>query len=136
MSRHLTAAKKKYSTTEKEALAIVLALEHFRMYRYGQFFVATDHQPLKWLMTIKYPQQRVAPWIVRLSEYSFFIEYRPGKVNAHADALSRWPADKIVTKEDDDNEELEVNTIQLVNDANLEQGQHGHIKQIIEWITE
>ncbi|CAF0877483.1 unnamed protein product [Brachionus calyciflorus] len=37
------------------------------------------------------PQPRVARWIVRLSEYSFRIEYRPGKLNGNADSLSRWP---------------------------------------------
>lgn len=136
-SRHLASAERKYSTTEKEALAIVLAVEHFRMYLYGQeFVVVTDHQPLKWLMTIKEPQPRVARWIVRLSEYQFTIEYRPGSVNGNADALSRWPADRVWVKDEDENEEFEVNAIQLVNETNGDQELDEDICKIIEWMRE
>ena len=47
-SRHLNKAQQNYSTIEKEALAIVMAVKHFRVYLYGQkFVIATDHQALK-----------------------------------------------------------------------------------------
>ncbi|CAF1018168.1 unnamed protein product [Brachionus calyciflorus] len=63
-------------------------MEHFRVYLY--VLVCTDHQPLKWMMNVKDPKRRVARWIVRLSEYSFRIEFRPGKLNGNANSLSRW----------------------------------------------
>ena len=105
-SRHLSKAEQNYSTTEKEALAIVCSIEHFRVYLYGQeFLICTDHQPLKWMFNIKEPQPRIARWIMKLSEYQFQIEYKPGKVNGNADGLSRWPMGEAVSDEKLDNGE-------------------------------
>ena len=73
-------------------MAIVLAVKHFRVYLYGlKFVIATDHQALKWLTTMKEPQPRLARWIIELSEYNYHVEYKPGKHNGNADALSRIP---------------------------------------------
>ncbi|GFV04908.1 retrovirus-related Pol polyprotein from transposon 17.6 [Trichonephila clavipes] len=55
-SRLLTPAERNYSTTEREALAVVWALKKFRFYIEGtEITVASDHQPLKWLLNIKSP---------------------------------------------------------------------------------
>lgn len=51
----------------------------------------TDHQPLKWLLTLKSPTGRLARWGLQIQQYNFVIEYVPGKVNATADMLSRPP---------------------------------------------
>ncbi|GFY28509.1 retrovirus-related Pol polyprotein from transposon 297 [Trichonephila clavipes] len=60
-SRLLSSAEKNYSTTEREALAIVWALNKFRGYIEGaEITVASDHQPLKWLMTLTSPTGRLA----------------------------------------------------------------------------
>ncbi|GFU47986.1 retrovirus-related Pol polyprotein from transposon 297 [Trichonephila clavipes] len=60
-SRLLSFAEKKYSTTEREALAIVWALNKFRGYIEGaEITVASDHQPLKWLMNLTSPTGRFA----------------------------------------------------------------------------
>ena len=46
-SRALSDVKSRYSQTEREMLAIVLALEHFHLYLYGsEFTIMTDHWPL------------------------------------------------------------------------------------------
>ncbi|GFY24124.1 retrovirus-related Pol polyprotein from transposon 297 [Trichonephila clavipes] len=61
-SRLLSSAEKKnYSTTEREALAVVWALNKFRGYIEGaEITVASDHQPLKWLMNLTSPTGRLA----------------------------------------------------------------------------
>ncbi|GFW05610.1 transposon Tf2-6 polyprotein [Trichonephila clavipes] len=58
-SRLLSSAEKNYSTTEREALAVVWALNKFRGYIEGaEITVASDHQPLKWLMNLTSPTGR------------------------------------------------------------------------------
>ena len=59
-SRVLSKAEKRYSTIERELLAIVYALEIFRPYLFGQeFSLITDHEPLTYMKTIKYPSDRL-----------------------------------------------------------------------------
>lgn len=89
-SRLLTPAEQNYSTTEREALAVVWAVERFRGYIDGhQINVMTDHQPLKWLFTLKSPSGRLVRWALKLQSFDLRIEYTPGKVNVLADTLSR-----------------------------------------------
>jgi hypothetical protein len=97
-SRKLTAAEKNYSALEKEGLAIVCFVKHFRPYLYGvKFLLRTDHQPLKWIMQQKEPTGRLARWVYSLSEYTFEVEHVPGKLNGMADALSRNPVCPVCT---------------------------------------
>ena len=89
-SRILNAAERKYSTIEKELLAIVWATKTFRCYLLGRkFTVFTDHQPLKGVFKVKDPTSRLIRFHVKLSEFDYTIEYKPGKFNTNADALSR-----------------------------------------------
>ncbi|MGL5708984.1 MAG: reverse transcriptase domain-containing protein, partial [Aeromonas sp.] len=89
-SRVLTSAEQKYSTTEKECLAIVWALEKWRPYLLGRkFHVKTDHKPLEWLKTARDPRGKLARWTLKLQEYDFSIGYIPGSQNHMADYLSR-----------------------------------------------
>ena len=105
-SRALTPAEKNYSTTEKECLAIVWAVNYWRTYLFGKTFdVVTDHQCLTWLQGLKEPEGRLARWILSLQEYQFQIKHRPGKQNGNADTLSRCPVnttplDSSVTHDD------------------------------------
>lgn len=89
-SRTLNGHEKNYSTLEKELLAIVWAVKYFRPYLFGRkFLVQTDHQPLKWLYSLKDPNQRIIRWKISLGEYEFDVEYLKGKDNKVADFLSR-----------------------------------------------
>lgn len=87
----LKPAEKKYSTTEKEALAVVWAVKQFRHYLLGTVFeIITDHNALRWLFTKQSnPGPRISRWITTMMEYNFIVTYRPGRKNQNADALSR-----------------------------------------------
>ena len=59
-SRILNEPECNYSTIEKELLAIVSSVEHFRPYLLGQEFVIyTDHRPLQWLFSCQNPSSRL-----------------------------------------------------------------------------
>lgn len=91
-SRKLSKAERNYSTTERELLAVVWALEKWRQYLFAQSSVVfTDHRPITFLKTLKEPKGRIARWIVRLQEYDFTLKYKPGSENYVADFLSRLP---------------------------------------------
>lgn len=92
-SKALTTAEKRTSIYEKEFLAIVYFIRFFKMYLIGnKFTVYTDQKSLQYL--IKFNEEasaKVVRWQASLLAYDFNIIYRPGKLNANADALSRLP---------------------------------------------
>ncbi|GFW83847.1 retrovirus-related Pol polyprotein from transposon 17.6 [Trichonephila clavipes] len=89
-SRLLSSSERNYSTTEGEALVVVWALEKFRGYVEGQTIrLSSDHQPLKWLLSLKSPIGRLARWALQIQSYNLIIDYIPGKSNFIADLLSR-----------------------------------------------
>lgn len=89
-SRTLNSAEQNYSVTEKELLAVVWGTHTFRPYLFGRKFqIISDHQPLIWGLKVKDPSSRLLRWRIKLEEYDFDINYKPGKSNTNADALSR-----------------------------------------------
>ena len=92
-SRALTAVEQRYSQTEREALAVVWACEHFHLYVYGQpVKIFTDHKALVSIYGNRKskPPTRIERWAIRLQPYNATVIYRPGSDNP-ADFLSRHP---------------------------------------------
>jgi hypothetical protein len=90
-SKKLTAQERKYATGEKELMAIVFAMVHYKVYLYGrEFIVRTDHRPLQWLKNLACPSTRLARWLLIVRQFEFKIEFVSGISNAAADALSRF----------------------------------------------
>jgi len=90
-NKSLTDCEKRYCQTEKEALALVWAIEHFKIYLYGKkdFKLISDHKPLETIFGKKSkPCARIERWVLRLQAYDYKIIYWPGKNNI-ADPLSR-----------------------------------------------
>ena len=90
-SKKLSPAQRNYSTFERECLAIICALEQFRVYLLGRKFrLRTDHRALGWLLS-KEPKAsaRISGWLATLMEYPIVIDYVRGSENNIADALSR-----------------------------------------------
>ena len=81
-------AETRYSTTEKELLAIVWSCPYFRRYLYGKHFtIVTDHKPSVRLMNVNDPSSRLMRWRLRLDEFDYTINYKKGILNQNADAL-------------------------------------------------
>jgi transposase InsO family protein len=96
-SRTLTKAECNYSTTEKECVAILFGTKTFRPYLYGRHFkIITDHRPLKWLFNHKDPGSKLVRWRLKLEEFDYEVEYKKGKINSNADALSRYPVNPVL----------------------------------------
>ena len=93
-SRKLLPREERYSTVEKECLAIKLGVEAFRVYLLGRkFVIQTDHRSLIWLDRLKEKNARLTRWSLSLQPYMFTVTHRAGAANGNADALSRAPTD-------------------------------------------
>ncbi|KAF9756168.1 Transposon Tf2-6 polyprotein, partial [Nosema granulosis] len=87
-SYKLHKSEKNYTTTEKELLAIVKTLQHFRSMVLGsKITVKTDHNNL--LFTTNCLNNRAQRWKILLDEFGIDLQHIKGKDNAGADFLSR-----------------------------------------------
>lgn len=119
MSKALGPRTRGLSTYEKECLAILLAIEHWRSYlQYAEFTILTDHKSLMNLTD----QRLHTPWqqkaYTKLLGLQFKICYKKGIHNEAADARSRC----------DHNSSLEVVAISVCKPTWLEEVVNGYLK--------
>jgi hypothetical protein len=91
-SRTLTAPELNYDTHDKELLAIYEAFGSWRHYLEGSgtpVDVVTDHKNLEYFCTTKLLTRRQARWSEYLSGFNMVVRFRPGKLGAKPDALTR-----------------------------------------------
>ena len=95
-SKTLNATQCNYSTTEKELLTIVFALDKFCSYLLGsKVIVFSDHATLRHLLAKKESKPCLIRWILLLQEFDLEIKDKAGAENQVADHMSR-----LVRKED------------------------------------
>lgn len=91
-SRTFTAPELNYDVHDKELLAIFEAFRSWRHYLEGApktVDVVTDHKNLVYFSTTKILTRRQARWSEFLSQFNLSIRFRPGKLGAKPDALTR-----------------------------------------------
>ncbi|QRV83894.1 Retrotransposable element Tf2 protein [Ceratobasidium sp. AG-Ba] len=92
LSKSYNDAQRNYDTANKELLAIVESLKHWRIYLEGTILpvtVFTDHRNLERWKNAETFNRRHARWHMELASFNFEIHYRPGKMSNKPDALSR-----------------------------------------------
>ncbi|KAK3011135.1 hypothetical protein RJ639_012860 [Escallonia herrerae] len=89
-SRKLNEAERRYTTHEKELLAVVHCLRIWRHYLLGSsFIVRTNNTAVSHFLSQSKLTSKQARWQELLAEFNFMLEYRTGSTNCVADALSR-----------------------------------------------
>ena len=89
-SKTLNETQRNYTTTKKELLVVVYALDKFRAYLVGSdIIIFTDHSTLKYLLTKQNAKARFIRWVLLLQEFNLQIRDKKGVENVVIDHLSR-----------------------------------------------
>ena len=105
-SRTLNKSEHHHPAVEKEACAIVEAVQKWSHYLYGRHFkLITDQRSVSFMYDrkrakSKIKNDKIMRWCLELSPYSYDIIYRPGPENKGADAFSRLVCSAILCSSD------------------------------------
>ena len=89
-SKTLDSTQSNYTTTEKEFLVVVFAIEKFRSYIIGSpVTIFIDHAALKYWLSKQDTKPRLTRWILLCQEFNLTIKDKKGVENVVADHLSR-----------------------------------------------
>jgi len=93
-SATFTPTERNYDIYERELLAVMKSLQHWRPYlgwTKEPFTILTDHANLTYWKSPQNLNRHTARWHADLQEYDFEIKHIPGNTNIPADALSHPP---------------------------------------------
>ena len=125
-SRTLNPTEVNYSITKREMLAAIYALKQFRQYILGvHFTLRTDHEPLRYLQSLKDPPAQMGRWLDRLQDYTFTVKHRPGSHHGNADGLSRQSNDTETHVKQTCDETYRKDTFQNLNIRNITKNTDG-----------
>ena len=89
-SKKFTPTETRYSVIEREAYAVLFALQKFDMIVFGSKIVLfTDHNPLQYIATGSVTPSKLTRWSLSLSRYNIEVRHVAGINNPVADLLSR-----------------------------------------------
>ena len=148
-SRQLSDTERKYTVSEREALAVVWAVQYFKTYIYNKrVIISTDHQPLTTYKHIGVPDGRLKKLLLKIMDLDHDIVFKPGRENNVADLLSRL--EKSISEEakqttqtttndqvSDKEVSLFINSIELVGEVNwyVEQRIDNDLNQLINLLS-
>jgi hypothetical protein len=90
MSKKLSDCQRRWSTIEREAFAVVYALNYFNVMTYRSHVdVYSDHDPLKYIVTGAPGNAKLCRWSLALQAHDITVYHRPGKKNINADFWTR-----------------------------------------------
>ena len=104
-SQNLSSAQRKYSTFDRELLAVATCIKKFCWFLEARpFHVITDHLPLTTALSRKSDHRlaRQSRALENVAQYTSDIRYVQGQDNVVADALSRPPHSSAKPSDDDD----------------------------------
>ena len=92
LSHKLSKTQQQYSVIEKEAYAVVYALQKLHHFLHNsKFTIYTDHAPLQYLLKGDIRNKRIQQWALAIAGYDCEIQYIKGSMNNIANFLSRMP---------------------------------------------
>jgi hypothetical protein len=125
--RKLSTSKMNYTTTEREGLSMVYALQKFRHYLLrGHFKMFIDHYALKYLVNKPVLGGRICRWLLLFQEYHFEIVVKPGRMNKGPDHLSRLEHGEEPTSLDDTLPDAQLLAIRKFDD---------HFTEIVQFLS-
>jgi hypothetical protein len=126
-SRKLSTTEINYTTTEREGLAMVYALQTFQHYLLGGHFkMFIDHSTLKYLVNKPMLGGRICRWLLLFQEYDFEIVIKPRRVNKGPDHVSRLEHGEEPTSLEDTLPDAKFLVIKKVDD---------HFAEIVQFLS-
>lgn len=139
-SHKLTKAEQKYHAYERECLAVLKSLDHFKPYIYLQpIIIMTDHHSLTQTLKHKGKSGRLMRWSLLLQPHAHQLIHRAGNQMVVADALSRAKVE-IQELEGDEFVHYQINIVehnpvQAIDPITDDQLEQADIKvQLFEWL--